>query len=226
MDEAFILGKSLRILFIGGSLFLHSFAYTEEKPVVLQWRASHPRYTDSVVIVFNPGRLQMAVNTSLFQKKNQQPRLGVFQTVAIPRLQLFKEEVLQIYNRLKSTVPLSSMMKIDQHFQPQSDPHAPVIYINKEKIKQDHFDFKLLAGHIYKIWEHQWRCIECAFYKKSKKSITRVSYKPAPVQEKNMSKRKKIIRTKKRFSQKQFKCISQGKNRVECVDPEFGIFKI
>ena len=166
MNKVFIRSKNLTILFIGFSLFTHSFVYASEQSVTLLWQMSHHRNKDKVAIILNQNNIQLVVNTSSFQQIKKTARLGLFQSTITPPLKLFKEQVLQIYNRLQSTVPLSSVIKINKRFQPQPQPDTPVIYINKEKINQDHFDFKTLENLIYQIWEYKWKCVHCAFYKK------------------------------------------------------------
>ncbi len=120
------------------------------------------------------------------------------------------------------------MMKIDKRFQSKPDPHSPVIHINKEKIHPDHSDFKALEKLIYEIWENKWQCVNCAFYTRDNSFIQRTLYKPAPAPKQDPSRdiSPQWIRIQKRFSQKQFQCISEGKVDIECIDPEFGIFKI
>ena len=189
---------------------------------------SHSRQSDRIAVVLKQDTVHLAVNTSSFQKKGQKIRLGIFQSALTPQLKVFKESVQEIYNRLQKTVPMSSVIKMDKRFQAQPDPHAPVIHINKEKIEQGHFAFKTLESLIYKIWENKWKCVRCAFYTRGKNFIQRTLYDPLPAEEQNSSKKstsqwKKI---NKKFSQKQLKCRPKGKKKIECVDPEFGIFKL
>lgn len=228
MTKIFIFSKNLNILFIGLSLFSHSLVYASEDPLTLMWQVSHSRNKDMIAVTFRQDTVQLTVNTSSFQKKGQKVRLGLLQSKITPQLQSFREQILEISNRLQKTVPLSSIMKIDKRFQSQPDPHAPVIYVNKEKIKQSDPDFKPLEKLFYKIWENKWKCVNCSFYTRKNNLIQRTLYNPTSIEEQSSSKKSpsQWRKTKKNFSRKQFKCIAQGKKKIECVDPEFGIFKI
>lgn len=230
MSKIFIRSKHLAILFIGFSLLIHSFVYASEQSVTLLWTVYHHRNQDRIAVILNQSDIQLAVNTSSFQKMNKTTRLGLFQSTITPQLKLFKEQVLHIYNRLQNMAPLSSVIKINKKFQSQSkfDLYAPIIYINKQKVKQDHFYFKTLENLIYKIWEHKWKCVNCAFYKKGNSFIQRTLYNPTSVPEQKSGKKPPLQwnKQKKKFSKKQLNCITQGKKKIECVDPNFGIFKI
>lgn len=204
---------------------------SDKKPLVLQWEVSHPRNTDQISLIFKQKTVELVTNTSSYQN-GRIARLGRFESPLNSKLKTIKEEVKRYYVQLRKTVPVSSLIK-DPRFQEatRADPHAPVLHINKEEIDNKHAYFKPLANIIYKIWEHNWTCRECALYKKEKKIIVRtvkrrsLQSKTATKEKKSKGKKQGEI-SKQRIPGKLFNCIPKGKNKVECVDPQFGIFEI
>ena len=171
------------------SFVLFSFAETEKgnrelhssgkKPLVLQWEVSHPRNEDQISLIFREKSVELVTNTSSYQK-SKVARLGRFESPLNPELKALKEQVNRYYLHLQKTVPISSLIKVPQLQNIVVDPHAPVLRINKEVIHNEQDAFRPLAKIIYNIWKHKWICIECALYKKEKKSIVRVVKKRNP----------------------------------------------
>lgn len=193
-----------------------------EKALVLQWEVSHTRNTDQISLIFRQNIVELVSNTSSYQKKGS-VRLGLFQSPMNPELKELKDQIKQYYIRLQQTIPLSHLIK-DSRVQPIVDSHVPVLRINEEEMHEAHPYFKPLASIIYKVWERKWICVECATYKKRKKSIVRIVRKlKTELKEKT---KKKWVQRRQSFSRKILNCISKGKNKVECIDPRFGIFEI
>ena len=226
-------------------VFLIPFAYsadtrTEElksfpldkRPLVLQWEVSHSRNTDQISLIFREKTVELVTNTSSYQK-GKVVRLGRFESPLTVELKDLKDQVGRYYARLKKTVPLSSLIK-DPRVQASVDPHAPVLRISEEEIQSGHAYFKPLALIIYQIWEREWTCVECATYKKTRKSIIRTVKKLKQGLKRSADKKKahgKISKNqwnerKQNFSKKLLNCIPKEKKRVECIDPQFGIFEI
>lgn len=227
------------VFFLNSVLF--SFAETEKgkqaldssdkSPLVLQWKVSHPRNRDQISLVFKEKSVELVTNTSSYQK-DKVARLGRFESPLSPELKTLKEKVNRYYLHLKKTVPVSSLIKVPQLQATVVDPHAPVLHINEEVIYNEQTSFKPLAKIIYNIWEHKWICIECALYKKEKKSIVRIVKKRSlhietAVKTQDSDNTTEQWEThKKILSRKLLSCIPKGKDKVECVDPQFGIFAI
>lgn len=198
------------------------------KPLVLQWEVSHPRNTDQISLIFRENTVELVTNTSSYQK-DKKIRLGRFQSPLTLELKMIKEQIKRHRTRLKQTVPVLSLIKDSRIPRLKPDPHAPLLRINEETIQAGSPHFKSLAPIIYEIWEQEWTCVECATYKKRRKSIIRTikklkSSKDSP---KNTKKSKnKWSTTKQRFLKKFFNCVPKEKKKVECVDSQFGIFEI
>ena len=201
-----------------------------KKPLVLQWEVSHPRNTDQISLIFREKKVELVTNTSSYQK-GKGVSLGRFESSLNPELKELKEQVGRYYAHLKQTVPLSHLIK-DPRVQAKVDPHAPVLRISEEKIPRKHPYFKPMALIIYQVWEKEWTCVECATYKKTRKSIVRTVKKLKS--KKKTGKKKASGKTSKTqwdksrqsFPKKLFNCVPKGKKKVECIDPRFGIFEI
>ena len=203
---------------------------SDKKPLVLQWEVSHSRNTDQISLIFKQQSVELVTNTSSYQK-GRIARLGWFKSPLNSRMKTIKEQVNRYYVQLRKTVPVSSLIK-DPRFQATVvDPHAPVLRINEEEIQNEQAYFKPLANIIYNIWEHKWSCMECALYKKKKKFIIRMVKKRNTQSKtagkvKNSKAKKQWETSKQRIPRKLLDCVPKGKSKVECVDPQFGIFEI
>ena len=204
---------------------------TGKPPLVLQWEVSHPRNTDQISLIFKQKTVELVTNTSSYQK-NKIVRLGQFESPLNLELKNLKEQVERYYVRLKKTVPISHIIK-DPRVRPSIDPHVPVLRINEEEVHNEHPYFKPLASIIYQVWNRQWLCVECAIYKKKRKSIVRTVRKLKNL--KGMTDKEKAKDTipksqweekKQSFPKKLLNCVLKGNKKVECIDPQFGIFEI
>ena len=193
---------------------------SNNKPLVLQWEVSHSRNTDQISLIFRQRSVELVTNTSSYQKDGKIVRLGRFESPLNARLKELKEQVRRYYIQLRKTVPMSSLIK-DSRFKSPVDPHAPVLHINEEKIKYGQVYFKPLANIIYKVWGHQWTCVECAVYEKKEKSIVRTvkriksesKSEPASKIKKTAKVKKQWEKSKQRFSRKLLDCVPKGKKR-------------
>lgn len=232
--------------FLYGVIFLLSFIFisvtkaeikksvssSKKRPVVLQWEVSHSRNRDQISLIFRQEYVELVINTSSYQG-GKIARLGRFKSPLNSELRILKNQIKGYYVQLKKTVSVSSLIK-DSRFQKALvvDPHAPVLRINEEEIKDGQPYFKTLAKVIYKVWEHKWTCVECASYKRQKEFIVRTMKKlkqkgKTVVKTEDSGKAKKQWETNtQKLPKKLFNCVSKKKDRVECVDPRFGIFEI
>ena len=201
----------------------------DRKPLVLQWEVSHSRNRDQISLIFRKEYVELITNTSSYQK-GKTVRLGRFKAPLNSKLKTIKNQIKWYYVQLKKTVPASSLIK-DSRLQESGirNPHAPVLRINEEEVQDGQTYFKPLAKIIYKIWEHKWTCVECALYEQQEKFIVRTVKieSKTVVKTKSLDKVKKQWGTSKRkFPKKLLACVPKGKNTVECVDHQFGIFEI
>ena len=193
------------------------------KPLVLQWEVSHPRNTDQVSLIFRQSTVELVTNTSHWQK-GQKPRLGRFGSSMTSELNRLKRQVKQAHVHLKQTVSARSLIK-DPRFQSPPSPHTPVLRINGEEIKEGHPYFEPLSRIIRQAWQMKWICLECATYQRRGGAISRTSQigPDSGIKTKGVS--AGGIKTEV-FSKKKLNCVSKGGGKMECVDPQFGIFEI
>ncbi|MCY4524483.1 MAG: hypothetical protein OXB84_07075 [Halobacteriovoraceae bacterium] len=207
---------------------------TDKRPLVLQIEIPHPRNKDQISLVFKKNIVELVTNTSSYQK-SKTVRLGRFQSSLDPRLKFWKKQVKYHYSRLNRTVPLLSFFK-NLNLKPPTDIHAPVLRINKKKIHHEQPAFKPLMDIIGKAWGKKWDCVECATYENKGNSILRTVQKPLGsgtkwirwIMEKikNKKHQNKWKTEKQNLSKKSLKCLPKGKKKVECTDPQWGIFII
>ena len=210
-------------------------ARAAQKALVLQWEVSHSRNTDQVSLIFRPKKVELITNTSLYQK-GEIVRLGRFQSPLTSKWQKIQKRVSDYHKELTQTVPLSTLIK-DKRFKLHPDPHAPVLRLNGEELKEGGIYFKELEAIIRQVWEHKWSCVECAEYQRHKKNILR-TVKVAKADTTNNRTKKAISKNKKNGmtvqwrtqkkagSYKDFKCVPKETGKVECVDERFGVFEI
>ena len=191
------------------------------KPLVLQWEVSHARNKDQISLIFKGTTAELVTNTDSYQR-DKPVRLGRFKINMNLEFRVLRKRIRQYYLRLKSTVPMSSLIR-DPRFQSRVDPHAPILCINEENIQEEHPYFESLVRIIRQIGENKWVCVACAIYTKEGnfivRTVTETSFSRTRVGRNRQSR-------KKRFSREELSCFPKGKNKVECVDPEFGIFSL
>ena len=198
------------------------FAKTSKiAPLVLQIEISHPRNVDQTSLIFREKTVEFVTNSFQVSSQQKSPKflLGRFQATFNNDFKTLRKQIVSIRNNLISKNKkraTDSKAKKNEPF--QLVPHAPVIYIGGNDtsltIRENDTHFESLRGILFKIRDQNWECILCAKYKKRGKSITRT------VEKENQ---KAISRT---FSKEDLKCVSLDGDRIECIDPQFGIFKL
>ncbi len=204
-------------LFLFGSLIGYSEIFASEA-VVLQMEVSHSRNTDQTSIIFKDKKVELVTNT--FTRKDT-PRLGRFQVPLSNRLKLLRKQI-QLYRKLidskKPAIDVSKLYKAIGISQNKKDPtvhHAPVVRLNGKEVLAQHPYFQALKNILRDIsQEEKWSCVDCAEYQRKQNNIVRWIRKTG---------KKPVIRT---FSRKHLNCFPLNKNRIECIDPQFGIFEI
>lgn len=199
-----------------------------KKPLVLQWEVSHPRNTDQISLIFKQNYVELVTNTSSYQR-GETIRLGWFRIFNDLELELLKTQIDQYYIQLKNSVSLSSFISQDLQIFPNTvDPHASILRINEKTVHSAHPYFRPAAEIIHTAWDKRWICVQCATYKKKKNTIIRTV--KTFQSEFNKTTGNKIerqwIKKRQSFSTKSLNCIPKGTGKVECIDPQFGIFKI
>ena len=195
-------------------------SYEGEKPIIIQRIISHSRNTDQVSFIFREDRVDVNTNTTSLQDGT--PRLGQFSSRYTKQLTELRKQVSEYYRVWTSTVPASSAISNNSLIRQRAmHPHAPILIFAGEQMPNNHPYSTPLSKIFYSIWENQWVCIKCAFYKERKNSIVRIiqtSDLPAPG-----GKSLNVQKTRKVFKKDQLNCLPKG-HKIECVDPEFGIF--
>ena len=195
------------------------FAKTSSStPLVLQMEISHPRNIDQTSLIFRKKTVDFVTNSFQISSKQESPkvRLGQFTTVLNDNFKSLQKKIKSIKKRLISKNKKGNTKNMKGSI--QMGPHTPVIRIGGEgsymTIQEKDTHFESLRNILRKAENRKWNCISCAEYKKDGQSIIRVVRKKGD---------KAISRT---FSRKSLKCISIDKDRIECIDPQFGIFEL
>ena len=219
MMKIIILG--FKVLIIVSVIFGTSQAFSDSKPntLVLQVEALGFRNKDFISLTFRTNSIELVTNTSGPVSKNKSVRLGKFTKPLNTDLQFLKRR-LQFYHTLvaktKSPVDLSGLIKATEFRSVASTPHQPTIKINGKKLntKSPYFADLMRVFNEALSDKDKWSCVRCASYKKSKKSIQRVI-------------RAKGRKPKSRsFRQRSLECRQLNKTQLECIDKQFGLFRI
>ena len=179
---------------------------------------------DQISLIFRKDTVELVTNTSSWQNKQRNSRLGRFGSPMTLKLKLFKRQIAQSYIRLTQTVSVLSLIK-DSRFRPPASSHDSIVRINEKEIKRGHPYFEPLTRIIRKAWQIEWICLECATYQRRGNAILRTAQVgPGLIISPKEEDTKKV--TKKTFSKKELSCISKARGKMECVDPLFGIFEL
>lgn len=204
-----------------GSFYRKAFAQRSQ-PLILQIQVSHPRNTDQTSLIFRQKTVELVTN--VFQASSNQRqavRLGHFHAPLNDHLKLLKRKV-QVYRKLLNQrgkgIDLSKMMKATGVRSFHTDPHAPIIRLSRNRqsmeIKASHPYFQPLNNILQDAQKNPWTCLSCAEYKKKGKNIVRTFKKkgrqPASVV----------------FSRSHLQCLNLNKQRIECLDQQFGLFEL
>ena len=195
--------------------------------LVLQIEISHPQNVDQESLIFKKDRVEFVTNVFHSNKGSPQPRLGQFSHPYNNVLNLLKRQVLayrkMIDNRNKRSATPAMIAEIQQktgHTLTRQH-HRAVIRIAQSgeniEIEHSHPHFTLLADIFRETKKMSWSCLSCAEYKKEGSHILRIV------------KRKNRVLTSKKFSPDKLKCYRNKRKDnavMECIDHQFGIFKI
>ena len=215
-------------------LFLSVFspaAAAAAPPLVLQYEVSHSRNTDQISLIFRQSAVELVANASSWQK-GPRPRLGRFGSSMTPELLAIKKRAERFRARLGRTIPVSSLIK-DPRFRPPPDPHGAVLRLGGEEIKADSPSFGPLIQIFRRAWQLSWTCLECAVYQKKGGKILRTARAAGSPgggglhqqgQKKNPA--RPAAGETKSFSKKALSCVPKSSGKIECVDPQFGIFEL
>ena len=204
------------------SLQAKSLAATKTRPLVLQIEMSHPRTIYQTSLIFRKKIVEFVTNISQTPVKGNPTRLGQFYKPLNKRLQLKKKQI-QAYKRLLSlrkrdAIDLSKILKATGVNSFQTNPHAPVIRIGGDgqtiEVKASHPYFEPLRQILYNVGNDNWSCISCAEYKKKGKSVIRIVKKRGRKPASNI------------FPAKTFQCFSLNRKQIECLDIQYGLFKL
>ena len=206
------------------------------KPLVVQQTVSHPRNTDQISLIFREESAEFVTNVFLWPSDGDNPpRLGRFRSSMTRKLHRMKMQAERCRDRLENTVPLLSLIKYPRRR--THDPHAAVLTVGKEAVHEKHPCFKILSRLLQDARKIITACIECASYKRKGELIERtVTGGLGTISSKNLIKsggkalsRKDLLRSQeevKIFSEKDLDCIPKSDGKKECLDPQFGSFKI
>ena len=193
------------------------FAKTSSStPLVLQMDISHPRNVDQTSLIFRKNTVDFVINSFQTSPKNkaQNARLGQFTTSLNKNFKSLQKKIESV----KRSFISKNKKRNTKNMEGSIQPHTPVIRIGGDgsyiTIRERDTQFESLRNMLRKARDRKWTCVSCAEYKRNGQSIARVV-------------KKKGGKAKSRtFSRKSLKCISIDKDRIECIDPQFGIFEL
>ena len=193
----------------------------DEVPLIFQYSVSHHRNHDEISLVFREDVVDLVTNTSTYQP--DPVRLGWLRNPMNTHFTLLRDR-LRIYHAMfGNTVSVLELLLNDPDFAPYAHllapevvPHAPVLRLNDEEIAHDDAYFEGLVTIFDEIWEEEWSCVDCATYRAVGDVIVRTRTREGGE------------RSELEVPASRVDCISAGHggSRIECVDPEFGIFDI
>ena len=191
------------LLFILIVFAIESFA----KTMTLKRTVSHTRNLDQISLTFKESAVELHTNVFQLSRQNMtsSPRLGHFETSITPELRSLKEMLTTHHGMLNrhSSVQPSRLI-----------PHAPVLHLNEQKVDYSYLYSSHLESVFNRARQRNWSCVRCAEYKKDGDSILRIV--------RNRGQKEK----RRTFSLEDLNCRYMDEERIECIDPQFGIFEI
>ena len=189
-------------------------------PLVLQMEISHPRNVDQTSLIFRKNTVDFVTNSFQIPAKNktQNARLGQFTTVLNDNFKSLQKKVESVKRSFISKNKKRKTTNMKNRGSIPMGPHTPIIRIGGDgsyiTIHKGDTHFESLKNMLRKARNRKWTCVSCAEYKRDGKSIVRTI-------------KKKDSKAKSQtLSRKSLKCISIDKDRIECRDPQFGIFEL
>ena len=206
---------TIEILIIGG---IPTKAFAGD--IVLRMNVSHSRNVDQISLTFKKNTVELTTNAFQVdpQNKKQRPQFGRFITSMTSALRVAKSMFESYYKRLvnSSHPDFSDIFKAIDMSPPSPPPHAPIFYLNEQKVDYNHSyfsDLKMTLDEIKK--RDNWICLRCAEYRRRGISILR-----------KVGGRAQKTEKRRTFSMEELNCRRLDQERLECIDPEFGIFEI
>lgn len=201
-----------------------------DAPLVLQWEVSHPRNTDQISLIFREEGVEMVTNTSSYQDKKP-VQLGRFYSPWTREFQNLKTQIHTSHQQQKERTSLFSVVAEQTGLRKNPRPHRAVLRINGEEWQEGDKNFASLSQVIFSLWTREWKCLECAVYKRQKNSIVRTLKRSSFLQEGEWvtppGEKEKVHQSRKVFSKKSLNCLPvNSESDLECVDPQFGIFEL
>ena len=221
-------GNIIKIIILGSKVLIivclifgtfQTFGDLRSNALILQVEALGFRNKDFISLTFKKNSVELVTNTSGPVSKNKSVRLGKFTKPLDTELKLLKRQV-QFYHTLvaktKSPVDLSALIKATGFRSTASTPHQPIIKLNGKKLNTNSPYFADLMRVFNNALsdKDKWSCVRCASYKKSKKSIQRI-VRANGQKSKNKS-----------FQHRDLECRRLNKSQLECIDKQFGLFRI
>ena len=193
----------------------------DENPLIFQLNVSHHRNHDQISLVFREDVVDLVTNTSTYQE--EPIRLGWLRNPMSEYFTILKKRIEIYHAMLRDQVSVLELLLNDPdlapyaHFlKPEIVPHAPVLTINGEEVAHDDPYFDGLVTIFDEVWKKEWSCVDCATYRAIGDRILRIRT--------GEGRERSEIEIPRRVSD----CfpVGHGGSRIECVDPEFGIFEI
>ena len=215
----------------------------DERPMVLQYQVSHSLNTDQISLIFRQESVELVVNKDYWQEDAMPRRLGRFRADYNGELSRLKRKVGLYHDRLKRTVPLLSLLDvpdIPSMRERGPDPHAPRLSLGGEEIPSRHRVYEDLFGILESVWDHRWRCLECASYRIEGDSIVRtmnslfsrfsLDSPPFTVTDELFESSYLGEHVVSWVSERgePLECVRRGHDgaRMECLDSRFGLFEL
>ena len=208
------------ILFISIIVFGKNIQGAES--FILQLKMSHPRNTAFLALSFKQKNVEFVSNFSQTTTENTPSVfLGRFSTPLNSRLQLVKRKIQAYKNLATSKQSISNnvfqILKIPTESSLHNFPDQLLQIVEGKQtidINESSPYFVSLREVLFEVKDNIKNCVLCAEYKKSGKSIVRIVKKRG----------RKPASTK--FSRKSLKCYRISRQKIECLDPEFGLLEL
>ena len=189
--------------------------------LIVQLTVSHSRNYDQISLVFREDVVDLVTNTSTYQE--EPVRLGWLRNPMSEYFTVMRDRIEIYHAMLRDEVSVLELLLNDPDLAPYAHllkpeivPHAPVLTINGEEVAHDHPYFDGLVTIFDEVWKKEWSCVDCVTYRAIGDRILRIRT--------GEGKERSEIAVPRTV----FDCfpVGDGGSRIECVDPEFGIFEI
>ena len=195
-------------------------------PLILQLEMPYPRNTKSTTLIFKQKTVEFITNSyrtkqKINLKNKQSVHLGQFSMPIKEKFKLIKQEIEAYKKLLSSRKSLSNdvlqILKIPGRHS-QYNPRTSHLQIREGQqsinIRESSPYFTALRDILTEARDNKWTCTLCAKYQKSNNFIVRFVKKQG----------RKPASTK--FTKESLKCYPINPQKIECLDPEFGILEL